>query len=121
RPTDRAAGTRREQRAAVEDGAIPEGHFPASQRPSPPLAARDTGQAMPEIRPWAHSYVNAYDKTDDKRYTRQSGASEKVTGQVRRSDGWFYLGAQTVARRAARSAAREPDTRTDRQRERQAT
>jgi len=52
---------------------------------------------MPEIRPWADGYVNDYDKSDDERYAQQSGVSEKVTGQVRRSDGWYYLGARTVA------------------------
>jgi hypothetical protein len=46
---------------------------------------------------------------------------EKVTGQVRRSDGWYYLEAGTVTQRAARSTAREPDARTDRQGEPQAT
>ena len=74
---DPDAGARREELAAVEDGAVPEGQFLASQRASPPLTTRDTARAMPEIRPWAYGYVNAYDKIADKRYARNQACRSK--------------------------------------------
>ena len=75
--TDPDAGTRRQELAAVEDGAVPEDQFSTSQRASPPLVIRDTARAMPEIRPWAYGYVNAYDKIADKRYARNQACRSK--------------------------------------------
>jgi hypothetical protein len=75
--TDPDAGARGQELAAVEDGAVPEGQFLGSQRASPPLTTRDTVRAMPEIRPWAYGYVNAYDKITDKRYARNQACRSK--------------------------------------------
>jgi hypothetical protein len=75
--TDPDAGARRQKLAAVEDGAVPEAQFLVSQPASPPLATRDTARAMPEIRPRAYGYVNAYDKIADKRYARNQACRSK--------------------------------------------